>query len=126
MRVLLSIKPEHAKKIFDGSKRFEFRKAIFNRDEVTTVVVYATLPVGKVVGEFTVGGVLESAPAMLWGETKEHSGVSRKLFDEYFDGRTRGFAIAVANPKLYEESLKLSDVHPSGIAPQSFCYLKAR
>ena len=29
MKVVLSIKPEFANKIFDGTKKFEFRKSIF-------------------------------------------------------------------------------------------------
>ena len=29
MKVVLSIKPQFANKIFDGTKKFEFRKAIF-------------------------------------------------------------------------------------------------
>lgn len=31
MKVLLSIKPEFANKIFEGTKRFEFRKSIFKK-----------------------------------------------------------------------------------------------
>jgi predicted transcriptional regulator len=123
VKVLLSIKPEHAERIFEGSKKFEFRKAIFKNEEVSTVVVYATLPVGKVIGEFTVGDIIESNPSDVWGRTKRHSGISRKFFDEYFSGRTTAFAIRVENPRLYKRSLELSEVHPSGIAPQSFCYL---
>lgn len=34
MKVLLSIKPEFAERIFNGSKKYEFRKVIFkNPDE---------------------------------------------------------------------------------------------
>ncbi len=124
MKVLLSIKPEHAQKIFGGLKRFEFRKAIFRKEGVQTVVVYATLPVGKVIGEFTVGEIIENEPATVWKATKAHSGISRTFYDEYFLGRSIAFAIEVQNPKLYAESLDLEDVHPSGSAPQSFCYLQ--
>ena len=34
MKVVLSIKPEFAFKIFDGTKQFEFRKAIFKNPAV--------------------------------------------------------------------------------------------
>ena len=123
MKVLLSVKPEHAERIFDGSKKYEFRKAIFKKTGVKTVVVYATLPVGKVIGEFTVGEIIENRPSEVWGKTKLHSGISRKFFDSYFSGRDIAFAIGVSNPKLYTKSLQLSEVSSSGIAPQSFCYL---
>ena len=31
MKILLSIKPEFAERIFDGSKKYEFRKVIFRK-----------------------------------------------------------------------------------------------
>ena len=37
--VLLSIKPEFAYKIFDGTKKYEFRKQIFKDSSVKKVIV---------------------------------------------------------------------------------------
>ena len=54
MRVLLSIKPEFAELIFKGTKKFEFRKSIFKNSEIKTVVVYASSPMQKVIGEFEI------------------------------------------------------------------------
>lgn len=42
MKVLLSIKPEFAEKIFSGEKKFEFRRSIFKDKTVKTVLVYAS------------------------------------------------------------------------------------
>ena len=50
MRVLLSIKPEFVKEIIEGRKKFEYRKKVFKRPDVSSIVVYATKPYGKVVG----------------------------------------------------------------------------
>ena len=36
MKVVISIKPEFANKIFDGTKKFEFRKSIFKNEDVKT------------------------------------------------------------------------------------------
>lgn len=123
MRILLSIKPQYAEKIFSGSKRFEFRKAIHKNRDVTTVVVYATKPVGKVVGEFTVSGVHRDSPSQLWKKTKDASGISRCFFNDYFAGRNVGFAIEVKNAQLYSIPLDLVEVLPNGWPPQSFVYL---
>lgn len=71
MRVLLSIKPEYAEKVLNGTKRFEYRKAVPRNESVRTVVIYARMPVGKVIGEFEVGGVLCEKPEDLWKRTKE-------------------------------------------------------
>ena len=119
----MSIRPQHAEKIFSGVKRFEFRKAIHKNPDVRVVVVYATKPVGKVIGEFTVSDVHSDSPARLWRRTKAHSGISRVFFDEYFEGREKGFAIEVGKASRYRVPLNLVDVLPNGFAPQSFVYL---
>jgi len=49
MKILLSIKPEFVEEIFSGRKKFEYRKAIFTNKKVTSVIVYSTMPVGKIV-----------------------------------------------------------------------------
>jgi len=122
MKVLLSIKPEYASRIFDGSKHFEYRRVIFCRQDVKRVVVYASRPVGKVVGEFEVGGVLSGTPLSIWRRTEAHAGISRKEFFRYFSGTAIAHAIRVANhvrydtPLCLQESFRLSP-------PQSFLYL---
>ena len=123
MRVLLSIKPEYAEKILNGTKRFEYRKAVPRNESVRTVVIYATMPVGKVVGEFEVGGVLREKPSVLWNRTKEASGITRAFFDSYFSGRDEASAIAVRKPKRYAKPKNLQDVSGSATPPQSFQYL---
>jgi len=95
MRVLLSIKPQFAEKIFSGSKRFEFRKRVHKNPNVNTVVVYVTKPIGKVVGEFSIREIHADSPRGLWRKTKGHSGIGAPEFDQYFQGRGIGFAIEV-------------------------------
>lgn len=123
MKVLLSIKPEYAEKILSGEKRFEFRKAIFRDERVSTVVIYATKPIGKVVGEFRVSSVIEAEPSTLWRRTAHAAGISSQYFDEYFSGRSRGYAIVVGKPKRYRKPRELKTVHPRAVPPQSFCYV---
>ncbi len=48
MKVVLSIKPEFANKIFNGTKKYEFRRAIFKNEKVKFIIVYASLPIRKV------------------------------------------------------------------------------
>jgi predicted transcriptional regulator len=123
MRVLLSIKPEYAEKILNGTKRFEYRKAAPRNEAVHTVVIYATMPVGKVVGEFEVGGVIRESPEALWNQTRAASGITREFFDKYFSGREEAVAIAVRKPKRYTTPKKLKEVSGSSTPPQSFQYL---
>jgi predicted transcriptional regulator len=125
MKVLLSIKPEFADKIFSGEKKYEYRKVIFKR-EVSTVVVYATCPVGRVIGEFEIDSVLSEPPRDLWEKTKDFSGITKAFFSEYFNGREKGYAIKVGKIKKYKEALPPTRLFDKNfVAPQSFRYLPA-
>lgn len=122
MRVLLSIKPEFAFKIFEGIKRFEFRKIIFKKPNIKTVVVYASSPVQQVIGEFEIDDILTSSPDEIWKITRKYSGISEQYFYEYFADREIAHAIKIKKATKYKEPLSLQDnfkVSP----PQSYLYL---
>jgi predicted transcriptional regulator len=123
MKVLLSIKPEFVEKILNGTKKFEFRKRSFKREGVNKVVIYSTMPVGKVVGEFEINDIIKEVPDMLWDKTKEFSGISRQFFDEYYIGKEHAFAICVGKITKYDEPMCLSSLGKDIVAPQSFRYL---
>ncbi len=86
MKVLLSIKPEFAFKIFEGTKKFEFRKVIFKKPNVKTVIVYASSPVQQVIGEFEIDDIFSFNPDAIWKMTKNHSGITEDFF--YGERRT--------------------------------------
>ncbi len=123
MKVLLSIKPEFAFKIFDGEKKFEFRKVIFKNPDVRTVVVYASSPVKQVIGEFEIADILSSSPTEIWELTKKDSGISEMFFQEYFENRTIAYAIKIKNTKKYKKPLTLKEDF-NMLPPQSYMYLK--
>ncbi len=125
VKVLLSIKPEFVNEIMSGRKKFEYRKKVFKRKDITTIVVYATKPLGKVVGEFEVDEIIEDTLDILWQETKRYSGISKKFFDEYFKDRDSGFAIKIKSFTAYDKPIELSEYDPNlKVAPQSFCYVE--
>jgi predicted transcriptional regulator len=120
---LLSIKPPYASAIFDGTKQFEFRRNIFRRP-VDTVVVYVTSPVGLVLGEFDVVGVIEDHPDKLWRRTRRAAGIEREPFLQYFAGCDVGYAIEIGNVRRYASPFCINE--RLGIKPpQSFAYLSA-
>lgn len=57
MKLLLSIKPEFAHRIFSGEKTFEFRKAIHQQKSISTVAVYASMLVGSIGYVISLGAV---------------------------------------------------------------------
>jgi predicted transcriptional regulator len=123
MKVLLAIKPEFADKIFDGSKKFEFRRVIFKNEKVKVVVIYASSPVKKVIGEFEIDEVIVSEPKSLWYKTKKHSGITKEYFDSYFSDKEEGFAIKIKNLKKYRKPKCLKTDFNISSPPQSFLYL---
>ncbi len=122
MKVLLSIKPEFALKIFEGTKRYEYRRSIFRRGDVGKVVVYASDPIKKVIGEFEMGVILHDVPQALWNRTKDYAGISKERFFEYFTNKTKGYAIEVKAAQIYDTPLPLSRLMVTS-PPQSFIYL---
>lgn len=122
-RVLLSIKPRFAEKIFSGVKRYEFRRLVFREASISKVVVYVSSPISKVVGEFEIENILNLEKEQLWLRTKEHSGIEKNYFDQYFQDKTHGYAIQIGATKLYEEPLHLQSCFSIKHPPQSFVYL---
>lgn len=123
MKVLLSIKPEYVEKIFDGTKRFEFRKNLFKRDGIKSVVIYSTMPVGQVVGEFDVSELIADLPEIVWEKTQSYAGIDKKFFDCYYDNRQRAVAIGIGNVRRYEQPMPLIDLGIGSTPPQSYRYL---
>lgn len=124
MKVLLSIKPEFAEKILRGEKKYEFRKIGFRDKRVRIVVIYATQPIGKIIGEFEIGNIIQDHPEKIWEQTTNFSGISECFFREYFGTREVGYAIQVKKAKRYKKPIELTTVVPHGKPPQSFFYIQ--
>jgi Uncharacterized conserved protein len=122
MKVLLSIKPEFAEKIFDGTKKYEFRKNIFKNKDVDTVVVYASSPWQYVIGEFKIETILSDDVDKIWEQTHEFSGITEDFYRMYFAHKTNAFAIKIGHVTRYKRHKYLSDYNVNS-APQSYVYL---
>lgn len=123
--MLISLKPKFAEAILDGTKRFEFRRVPFRRPGVERVVLYASSPVQRVVGEFSIGTILSEDPETLWRRTHAHAGIDKGFFDLYFAGVELAFAISVRNPRRYTQQMDLENALGLARPPQSFCYIPA-
>lgn len=124
MKVLMSIKPEFVEEIIKGTKKYEYRKSLFKNPDVSEIVVYATQPFGKIVGEFEIEDILEDNPANIWSNTKKYSGISKSFFYQYFKDRKKGYAIKIKEFHAYDIPIDISE-YDSTIkqAPQSFRYI---
>ena len=122
-KILLSIKPEYAEKILNGTKLFEFRKNIPRDKSIRKIIIYATKPIGMVVGEFEFDEVLRESPENLWQRTKDGAGITKDFFDQYFSGCKNACAVVIKNPKRYSAPKELKSVSGSSTPPQSFRYI---
>lgn len=119
---LLSIKPEYADAIFAGRKTVEFRRSRLAPD-VDLAVVYATQPVGRIIGWFRISGIAESTPDGLWRRFRKVGGIRRRDYFAYFEGAERAYAIQISAATAVEEPLLLDSLSAGLRAPQSFQYL---
>ncbi len=121
---LLSIRPEFARPIFAGRKTVEFRRSRLPGD-ITTAVVYATQPIGLVLGWFRIAGISESTPDGLWRRFRSSGAIDRRAYFDYFDGARRAFGIEIADPTPLKRPIPLEALLPGLRPPQSFQYLIA-
>jgi len=121
MNALLSIKPKYVEKIIDGTKKYEFRKAIFKHD-VKNIWIYESAPTKKIIGMFSVGKILQDTPESLWEMLQDKSGISEKEFFCYFEGKGIGYALEIKKFTLFKEKIDPQDAISDFHAPQSFCY----
>ena len=125
MKVLLSIKPEFVEKIFSGEKRFEYRKCLFKNHNVDSIVIYSTMPIGRIVGEFKIKAIHKNDPKEIWRRTKKYSGISENFFFNYFKHKTEACAIEILEVKKYKKPINPKKNFPDFVPPQSFCYIKS-
>jgi len=119
---LFSIRPEFVAAILRGEKRYEFRRRIFRRP-INVVVVYATVPVRRVVAEFSVTSVICDSPGALWRLTRKVAGIEKQTFFKYFQGKKLGYAIEIGRVRRYRSPF--CPVAELGVKPpQSFVYLQ--
>ena len=121
-KIMLAIKPEYVEKIFDGLKRYEYRKKCPNHP-ISQIVIYETAPVSKVVGTVDVDEMLGTAPHVLYDMTKKFSGISEDDYNDYFKGSNIAYAYSINNPVIFSRPASIKEYGLRGV-PQSYVYLE--
>ncbi len=122
MEILLSIKPKYVKEIFNRTKRYEFRRAIFKNKKICDVIIYSTSPEKKIVGRFKIGKIIRKNPKELWDLFNKEAGIGESDFFKYFEGKEEGFAIEIVSVKEFENKIDPYKLIPGFKAPQFFSY----
>jgi len=119
---LMSIKPHFAFRLLSGEKRVEFRRRCAAK-KITHIVVYATRPVGAVVGVLEVENLAQGTPRSLWRDFSEVGGIERADFFEYFSGSSSGVAYIVGKAWSCVEARELGKFGLPRVPPQALQYL---
>lgn len=123
MNVILSIRPNFCKMIFCGQKVYEYRKRIFTRKDVDKVYVYATKPICRIVGYFTIDEVIADKKNDIWAKTHKDGGISKEYFDAYFKNCDMAHAIKIGEVVKLDNPIDPKEVIKDFHAPQNYRYV---
>ncbi len=128
-KLLLSVRPVYAQKIFDGTKTVELRRVPPRVERGDLVLVYVSSPIKALVGTFEVEKVVNDHPRRLWDIVQDRVGITRKEFYTYYAGASEAYGIFFSDVQSLSKPLGLEtlrenwpDFHP----PQGYCYLTGK
>jgi predicted transcriptional regulator len=90
---IISIHPDYADAILDGTKTIELRRRIPELASGSRLWIYATRPTAAVVGVVIITDVNRAHPRTIWQRHKNKTGLDHASFKEYFCGAQQAVAI---------------------------------
>jgi len=121
---LMAIHPHFANAILEGNKLVEFRKRKLAED-ISTVLIYATAPVQKVIGEFSIKKTVIDKPSNIWAAYGDVGIIDESSFGAYYARSTHAVAFVVDKTTRYVQPHTLSELDTKSI-PQSFYYISRK
>lgn len=122
---LMSIRPQYARAIFAGKKKYELRKisGLPPVEEGAVIIVYSSGKVKSIIGEFRVGRVIIGTPERIWAAVRRPgTGIGEDAWP-YVRGARRAMAIEVVDPVLYPRPVTLEEIRrliPGWMPPFSY------
>lgn len=125
--IILSINPEHIKKLRTGEKIFEYRRKLGKKiikGSIDLIAVYETAPTSRIVGTMKIYNIHRLPIMELWCWTGSKSGLTLDKYLEYFHGLISGYAIEIREYHEVTMPIHLSEIGVDR-PPQSYQYLDA-
>jgi predicted transcriptional regulator len=126
--LLISVKPQYARKIFSGEKTVELRKSAprkANKDSL--LLIYVTSPVKELWGVCKIDEIISNNPMDLWDEIGDKTGISKKEYRAYYKESNNAYGIKLKDVIDFLESpIKLDllkDLIPGFAPPQTYRYI---
>ena len=126
--LILSLKPEYADLIFNGTKKFEFRKRFPTNNKDYEIFVYVSSPAKEVRGAFRVNRVINAPPEEIWQKTSKVAGIDKSSFDAYFLNHEIAYALKITNIRKFDSPVNVEVLRrkfDKFVIPQSWRYLKS-
>lgn len=121
--IIISMAPKSAEALFDNPEKNVVFYKVTPANKVLRVIVYATAPVKKVVGEFDLQEIKIAATSTIWKNFSKASVISKKEYDAYYEGKEKAHAMISKKTYKYRNPKDLSDYNMSK-GPSGFQYLK--
>lgn len=107
----MALKPHFAALIYEGKRKFEYRRVKVKISEGDVLVVYESQPVSRITGCFVAGEVTHGDPRTLTGYARNSSA------REYLEGAGCSSAIRIVDAKRFRTPILLTDLDPNLRAP---------
>jgi len=125
--LLISIKPQYAKKIFEGEKTIELRKSAPQMvDNESYMLIYVTSPVKELWGVCKIQSIIKNEPEIIWSKYGKVAGISKEDFNDYYKETTNGYVIELKEVKALVNAISLEELRvmiPGFTAPQTYRYI---
>lgn len=122
--LLISVKPQYAEAILDGTKTVELRRTRPTLPDGALVLLYSSTPTRAVVGWAHLMRVQEGTPAEIWEAIGDAAAIDEATFDAYFEGADTAFALHLDDIVEAAQQVPLNFIRSIGIQPpQSWRYL---
>ena len=126
--IIISIKPEFANKIFDGTKTIELRKSSPKANEGDMMIIYSTSPEKAILGICRIKGVIKSTPSELWLRFSDSFGIDKKRYNDYYSDANSAVGIVLNDAKRFKNKIPLNifkELFPNFSPPQTFKYIES-
>jgi predicted transcriptional regulator len=126
--LLMSIRPEYIRKIFNGDKLIEIRRKFNHKWSNRRVTLYSSHPAKAVMGYAIIQSVVSDTPFNIWNNYGSQLGCTKSEFDSYTAGLLKVFAIQLHAIQPYKTPMLLSQLswflEENLVPPQSYSSLK--
>ena len=121
-QAIFSLKPQYARLVLSGDKTVELRNRIVRLKPRTRIWIYATRPVGRIVGVAEIELVVHARPAEIWRRFGEEICVDKNGFDSYIGDRERVSALVLGAVEELAGSMTLDRIRRAvrGFQPPQF------